>query len=70
MRPSLCLRERVLRVGPTPDGKGARDVTVVPVPSERELRSLAWVDGNRDAVVEKAMHPNRKLRSLQAQNGG
>src|SRR5262249_45671638 len=29
---------------------GGRDVTVVPVPSERELRNLAWVDANRKKV--------------------
>jgi tricorn protease len=43
-------KQTVLRVGPSADGKGARDVTVVPVPSERELRNLAWVDANRKKV--------------------
>ncbi len=43
-------KQTVLRVGPKADGKGARDVTVVPVPSERQLRNLAWVDGNRKKV--------------------
>jgi len=42
----------VLRVGPSPDGKGARDVTVVPVDSERGLRNLAWIEGNRRKVDE------------------
>jgi tricorn protease len=45
-------KQTVIRVGPTPDGKGARDVTVVPVASERPLRALAWVDGNRKKVDE------------------
>jgi tricorn protease len=45
-------KQTSLRVGPTPDGKGARDVTVVPVPSERQLRILAWVDANRRKVDE------------------
>jgi tricorn protease len=40
----------VLKVGPTPDGKGAREVTTVPVESERSLRNLAWVDDNRRKV--------------------
>jgi tricorn protease len=40
----------VLRVGPKPDGAGARDVTVVPLPSEVMLRHLAWVDHNRRVV--------------------
>ena len=43
-------RQTVLRVGPTPDVKQSREVTVVPVASERSLRNLAWVDGNRRAV--------------------
>lgn len=40
----------VLRVGPRADGTGARDVTVVPLGSERMLRHLAWVDDNRRTV--------------------
>jgi tricorn protease len=42
----------VLRVGPSADGKGAHDVTVVPVESEQPLRSRAWVEGNRRKVAE------------------
>jgi tricorn protease len=45
-------KQTVIRVGPTPDGKGARDVTVVPVASERNLRHLAWIEGNRRKVDE------------------
>jgi tricorn protease len=41
-----------LRVGPSPDGKGARDVTVVPVESEENLRRYAWIEGNRRKVDE------------------
>ena len=40
----------LLRVGPNPDGSGARDVTVVPVPSEARLRNLAWIEDNRRKV--------------------
>lgn len=40
----------VLRVGPEPDGARARDVTVVPLESERDLRYRAWVEGNRRTV--------------------
>ena len=43
-------KQTVLRVGPGADGQGARDITVVPVPSERQLRNLAWVDANRKKV--------------------
>jgi tricorn protease len=43
-------RQTVLRVGPSPDGTGAREVTVVPAASETMLRHLAWIDGNRRTV--------------------
>jgi tricorn protease len=39
-----------LRVGPNPDGAGSREVTVVPVGSERGLRQLAWIEDNRRKV--------------------
>ena len=45
-------KQTVIRVGPSADGKGARDVTVVPVASERGLRHLAWIEGNRRKVDE------------------
>jgi tricorn protease len=40
----------VLEVGPDPDGKGSRKVTVVPVGDEFELRTLAWMEDNRRKV--------------------
>jgi tricorn protease len=40
----------LLKVGPTPDGKGAREVTVVPTDSEANLRHLAWIEDNRRKV--------------------
>jgi tricorn protease len=43
-------KQVLLRVGPSPDGKDARDVTVQPVPNEFQLRHLAWVDDNRRKV--------------------
>jgi tricorn protease len=45
-------RQVSLRVGPSSDGKGARDVMVVPVESEENLRRLAWIEGNRRKVDE------------------
>ena len=42
-----------IKVGPSPDGKGAREVTVVPVGSESALRNAAWVEDNR-RYVDKA----------------
>jgi tricorn protease len=41
-----------LKVGADPSGAGAREVTVVPVPSEQALRNLAWVEDNRRKVDE------------------
>jgi tricorn protease len=43
-------KQTVLKVGANPDGKDSRDVTVVPIASERQLRNLAWVDANRQKV--------------------
>jgi len=43
-------KQVVLKVGPSPDGKDSREVTVVPTDSERSLRNLAWVDDNRRTV--------------------
>ncbi len=43
-------QQTVLRVGPQPDGQGARDVTVVPVVSEFALRNLDWIEANRRLV--------------------
>ncbi len=40
----------MIKVGPRPDGQGARDVTVVPVEDEEPLRLLDWVEGNRRKV--------------------
>jgi tricorn protease len=40
----------VLTVGPSADGKGSREVTVVPVADEERLRNLAWVEDNRRKV--------------------
>ncbi|MDQ2844102.1 MAG: PDZ domain-containing protein [Acidobacteriota bacterium] len=43
-------KQIVLKVGPNPDGSGSREVTVVPVDSETNLRHLAWIEGNRRKV--------------------
>ncbi|HRF59888.1 MAG TPA: PDZ domain-containing protein [Fimbriimonadaceae bacterium] len=43
-------KQVTLKVGPSPDGTGARDVVVVPVPDEAGLRLLAWREDNRRTV--------------------
>jgi len=45
-------KQVVLKVGANPDGKDSRDVTVVPVESEENLRHLAWIESNRRHVEE------------------
>ncbi|HSF40913.1 MAG TPA: PDZ domain-containing protein, partial [Thermoanaerobaculia bacterium] len=45
-------RSVLLTVGPDPGGKGSRKVTVVPVDSETELRTRAWIEENRRKVDE------------------
>jgi tricorn protease len=45
-------RQIRIKVGPNPNGKDAREVTVVPVPSEFELRNRAWEEDNRRKVDE------------------
>jgi tricorn protease len=41
-----------ITVGPSPDGKGKRTVTVVPIESELQLRNRDWVEGNLRRVEE------------------
>lgn len=45
-------KQVAVKVGPNPDGKDSRDVTVVPVASEEGLRHLAWIENNRRRVDE------------------
>jgi tricorn protease len=43
-------KQVVMKIGANPDGKDAREVTVVPVDSEENLRHRAWIEGNRRMV--------------------
>jgi len=45
-------RQVALVVGPSPDGKGSREIVVEPVRDEGELRYTAWVERNRRRVDE------------------
>ena len=45
-------KQIIIKVGPNPDGKDAREITVVPTASEGGLRNLAWIEGNRRKVSE------------------
>ena len=42
----------VIQIGKDPGGKDSREVTVVPVATETNLRYLAWIEGNRRKVDE------------------
>ena len=48
----LAGRQTVLTVGPRADLAGSRQVTVVPVASEGNLRLRTWMEGNRRKVDE------------------
>ncbi len=45
-------RQTVLEVGPSADGDGSRQITVVPSASTWRLRQRAWVENNRRKVDE------------------
>jgi tricorn protease len=45
-------KQVALKVGPNPDGAGAREVTVVPIANELGLRNLDWIESNRRKVAE------------------
>ncbi|HLM02495.1 MAG TPA: PDZ domain-containing protein [Pyrinomonadaceae bacterium] len=45
-------KQIIIKVSANPDGRDARQVTVVPVASEGGLRNLAWIEGNRRKVYE------------------
>jgi tricorn protease len=47
-------RQVRITVGPSADGKNARDVIVVPVADETPLRYMDWVEGNIRYVSEKS----------------
>jgi len=42
--------QTVLHVGPKSDGTGSRDVTVIPIDSDHDLRNLDWIESNRHKV--------------------
>jgi tricorn protease len=45
-------RQVVLTIGPNPDGKDSREITVVPIAEDEDLRYEAWVQANRRRVDE------------------
>jgi tricorn protease len=45
-------KQVVIKVGANPDGSGARELTVVPIDTERALRNYAWIEDNRRKVDE------------------
>jgi tricorn protease len=45
-------KQVTLKVGPNPDGSGSREVDVVPLADEDDLRNLDWIESNRRKVDE------------------
>jgi tricorn protease len=45
-------KQVVIKVGANPDGSSARELTVVPIGTERALRNYAWIEDNRRKVDE------------------
>jgi tricorn protease len=45
-------QQAVLKIGPNPNDTGSRQVTVVPVDNEQNLRNLYWIESNRRKVDE------------------
>ena len=45
-------RQVVLKIGPNPNGTDSREITVVPIGNDRDLRYEAWVQENRRRVAE------------------
>ena len=43
-------RQVKVKIGPNPNGTDSREVTVVPVANESNLRRLAWIEDNRRTV--------------------
>ncbi|MBN1568210.1 MAG: PD40 domain-containing protein [Acidobacteria bacterium] len=71
----LAGKSVVIKVGTDPEGSEAREVTVIPVADEFNLRNLAWIEGNRRLVDKmtggKAAYvymPNTSMAGLAAFN--
>jgi tricorn protease len=47
---STVNKQVVIKVGPNPDATNSREVTVVPIGTEINLRNLAWIEENRRKV--------------------
>jgi tricorn protease len=43
-------KQTTIKVSADPSGANAREYTVVPIPNERQLRYLDWIEGNRRKV--------------------
>lgn len=60
-------REIYIKVNSTPSDEGARNVLVKPIRSERQLRGLDWIEGNRRKVDKLS---NGKLAYVYVPNTG
>ena len=60
----------VLKVGPSPNGDGSREVTVVPTDEEISLRTLSWVEDNRRKVDQMSGGKLAYIHLPDTGNGG
>ncbi len=59
-----------VRVGPNPTADGSREVTVIPVDSELQLRTLAWMEDNRRKVDQLSGGKIAYIHLPDTANGG
>lgn len=63
-------RQVKVKLGPTPDGKNSRDVTVTPIGNEFGLRERAWEEDNRRYVAKMTNGRGAYVHVPDTQQGG
>ena len=66
----LASKSVLLKVGSDPSGAGAREVTVIPVATESNLRNLAWIEENRRKVDQLSAGKLAYVYMPDTANGG
>jgi tricorn protease len=66
----LANKSVLLKVGSDPSGAGAREVTVIPVANETNLRNLAWIEENRRKVDQLSGGKLAYIYMPDTSNGG
>jgi tricorn protease len=63
-------RQTTITVGPNADGTGSREVTVVPLADEQQLRYLGWIEDNRRKVDQMSGGRLAYVHMPDTSNGG